>query len=401
MKDWLKRAWPSSAGPIVYGALGVIIGAALISWDGQLHAVWNGLGFAGMGALIGLIGALAGLVTILIGIYQLSQLDQRIERAMDESVRKSQKEIAQHREEQTNQVNELEQQVTDRFNTLKKELTGNFGTMQQDLVRALSLSSMVNFTQDADMAESYAEKALSVFPELPYLRETLGVRFAQSTVIRQWRQLVGPIYQSEVPQFHPDDYRVRAIRWLEEAVRASAQKDAPVPLETPSQIYLHLAQMYTLDGQWGRGESYWQQYLKTRSPDERLEPQEWAALIWHAPSDRAVYDRLQQSGHKPFVYEQSKREIEGRPPWLILGLARPTQTPAPGLFPVVCRISTSTVPERWHFVRLPDEVDANVGLTDQELYGKWVETFSVVVAGWLPLPVQQDSWHEPFGAQEG
>ncbi len=366
--DWRGKS-RRLCGPLASAVFGVIIGSILVTWDKELHGVWNGLGLTGLGVLIGLIGALAGLITILIGMYQLSQLDERIKRFADD------------------RVNKLENQVTEQLHTLRDEDTRKFATMQQELVRALSLSSMVNFTQDASVAESYAQRALDEFEALPYVREILGGRFAQNTILWHWKELVSTNFSKDIPSFHPlQDYRVQAIQWLRGAVDYCDQ--GSVHLEKPRETFLHLTQLFTLNDQWDKSIIYWRRYLSecaNISEKISLQPQDWALLTWRAPSLDAIQQRLREHGMQPVAIGDLPDHISNDHYVLCLGIPKTPSIRYGTSRPIVYQLAPSSTLEKWQVNQLPTQEPLVQGASINELQ-KWLDKrLEMILTIWSPL----------------
>lgn len=264
--------------PGVVGLGGGFLGAGLFIWNQHLRPVWAHLHIAGLATLVGLIGTLGGLITVLVGLFSLSQVDERLEGQRSEMLAKIQSDLKEFGAEQTRALEE------------------KFRTLQQQGMQALTISSMTSWIGNPDDLVAYAEKALQLFPELPYLREQIGLRFASATVTWHWQRIAGAFFQQTVQNnLSPNDYHMRAAEWLEKAVEASQR----VPLERPGEVYLRLAQMYALDQQWRRAEENWQQYLNVPADNRRmLNVPDWAILAIHAPSLEAISDMMKTVGQQ-------------------------------------------------------------------------------------------------------
>lgn len=233
------------------------------------------------------------------------------------------------------------------------------------------------------------ERQLELFPELPYIREQLGLRFAGTTIEAHWRKIITVRVFPLLPNSFPlRDYRLLAVKWILAALDAASQVSNPVILNDPPMVHLRLSQMYSLDGQWQAADRSWHTFCSswTANPNRMaLGPQDWATLLANAPSGETVRQRMEDVGEKPVAFEDAPFGVANDTFIWMLAICRTAPNREGGLqHPVVCQLAPGPQPDAWRLTMYMPEPHPMDATTTDHLTSLLHEQLERIVTVWTP-----------------
>lgn len=253
------------------------------------------LGLAGLASIVGGIATIGGIATGLIGLYSLTSINEKIDKAIKMEKKSWQK-----------QLNE------EMVRNLRAFSEYNEGTVKSD-IREAALCM---------------EKALKFQPELPLAAEHIGMRFSKATGEWAWGLIdrsrnfeftfnnYGRVNTLSPTQYESNEYRHYAITWLERALLVTGN----VPL-----IKYELAKLYILINDNKKGLSFLKDAIEQDPQLKNCTMRDLGLILWNCREDEEVRTICEMLGKPAILYlsETSLNELLDNPLGYPLGTMIP------------------------------------------------------------------------------
>lgn len=253
------------------------------------------LGLAGLASIVGGIATIGGIATGLIGLYSLTSINEKIDKAIEMEKKSWQKQLHEEMVRNLHAFSEY-----------------NEGTVKNDIREAAQCM----------------ENALKFQPELPLAAEHMGMRFSKATCEWAWglidrhrnSEFAFPNYgrlNSLSPTLcESGEYRHYAITWLERALLVTEN----VPL-----IKYELAKLYILIHDNKKGISLLKDAIEQDSRLINCDMRDLGLILWNCREDEEVRIICEMLGKPAILYlsETSLNDLLNNPHGYPLGTMIP------------------------------------------------------------------------------